>query len=90
MSLLRYFKRPQNKSAAAVAKERLQIIVSHEHATDKYNPDFIQKLQTELMEVLSRYVQIDKDNIRVQLERAGDQSILELNVTLTDEVVATT
>lgn len=69
------------RTAAQVAKERLQIIVSHEsHRND--NPEFIQKLQAEIIEVISKYIKIDQDKIRVQLERIGDQSVLELNVSL--------
>ncbi|MFO1257795.1 MAG: cell division topological specificity factor MinE [Gammaproteobacteria bacterium] len=71
----------QKRTAAQVAKERLQIIVSHEsHRKD--NPDFIQKLQAEIIEVISKYIKVDQDKIRVQLERIGDQSVLELNVSL--------
>lgn len=86
MSLMKYFKRKSNKTAASVAKERLQIIVSHEHA-EQSNPDFIQRLQNELIDVISKYIKIDRDNIRVQLERSGEQSVLELNVTLSEEVL---
>lgn len=71
----------QKRTAAQVAKERLQIIVSHEsHRKD--NPDFIKKLQAEIIEVISKYIKVDQDKIRVQLERIGDQSVLELNVSL--------
>jgi cell division topological specificity factor len=73
----------QKPSSASIAKERLQIIVSHESARTK-NPDFIRCLQEELLAVISKYVHIDPDLIRVQLERSGDSSILELNVTLPD------
>ncbi len=74
---------PQKRSAASVAKERLQIIVSHE-STRKTGPDFIKQLQTELIEVISKYIKVDQDLIKVQLERNGDHSVLELNVTLPD------
>jgi len=79
-SLLGFSKK---KSAAAVAKERLQIIVSHE-THRKNGPDIIKKLQRELMEVISKYVKVDLEQIKVQLDRNGDQSVLELNVTLPD------
>jgi len=73
----------QKKSAACVAKERLQIIVSHENQK-KTGSDFIQQMQLELMEVISKYIKVDKELIKVQLDRHDDQSILELNVTLPD------
>lgn len=79
------FNRPQ-KTAAQVAKERLQIIVSHESAR-KASPDMMKKLQKELLEVICKYVHIDQDKIKVQLERHGDQSVLELNVTLQEDTL---
>lgn len=68
-------------TAASVAKERLQIIVSHE-STRHGSKDIIKQLQKEILEVLSKYMKVDQNLIKVQLERNGDQSVLELNVTL--------
>lgn len=81
MDLFRFLSHKQ--TAAAVAKERLQIIVSHE-STRKSGTDIIKQLQTELIEVISKYIKVDQDLIKVQLERNGDHSVLELNVTLPD------
>lgn len=80
--ILDFFRGPK-QSAAQVAKERLQIIVSHESA--RHSQDFIKDLQAELLEVISKYVNIDRRHIKVQLEQHGDQSVLELNVTLPDK-----
>lgn len=71
-------------NSASVARDRLQILISHEASKEAADPDFVSKLQGELLEVISKYVSIDREKIRVQLERLGDQSVLELNVTLSD------
>lgn len=68
------------QNTAKIAKERLQIIVSHERQHS--SPDFLPMLQQELIEVIAKYVKIDKEQVKVELERSGDCSILELNVTL--------
>lgn len=81
MSLLDYIFRNKPKSTATLAKERLQIIVSHERRTEN-NSDFLPKLQQELIEVIAKYVDIDQDQVKVELERTGHCSILELNITL--------
>jgi cell division topological specificity factor len=82
MSLLNYiFRNKQPKNTATLAKERLQIIVSHERRTEK-NADFLPKLQQELIEVIAKYVDIDQDQVKVELERTGNCSVLELNITL--------
>lgn len=84
MNIFKFFRlASQKRSAAEVAKERLQIIVSHE-STRKSGSDIIKQLQKELIEVISKYIHVDQDLIRVQLERNGDHSVLELNVTLPD------
>ncbi len=71
-------------NTARIAKERLQIIVSHERKRN--SPDFLPMLQQELIEVIAKYVKIDKDQVKVELERSGDCSVLELNVTLPSPV----
>jgi cell division topological specificity factor len=81
MSLLNYIFGNRPKNTASLAKERLQIIVSHERRTEN-NSDFLPKLQQELIEVIAKYVDIDQDQVKVELERTGNCSILELNITL--------
>ena len=80
------FLRPMRANSASIAKERLQIIVSHESGRSR-DPDFIKKLQQEMLAVISKYINIDPDKIRVQLDTTGDHSILELNVTLPEAPV---
>lgn len=68
-------------STASIAKERLQIIISHERAK-REGPDYLPLLQQELIAVISKYVNINPDDVHVSLDRDGGFSILELNVTL--------
>lgn len=81
MSLLKYFRR--SKPSASIAKERLQIIISHERK-EQQRPDFLSKLQKEIIAVIAKYVAIDQDSVTVQLDQSGDQAILELNVAMPD------
>lgn len=80
MSLLDYFAR-KKVNTAAVAKERLQVIVAHERRK-RQQPDYLPALQRDILEVIKKYVDIDIDNIEVQLENQGNCAVLELNVTL--------
>lgn len=75
--VLDYFKRKKN--TASVAKERLQIIISHER-TQRQTDDFLPQLQRDIVDVIAKYLPIDKEQVRVQLDRSGDNSILELNI----------
>lgn len=83
MNIFNFLRNAPRRTAASVAKERLQIIVSHESARNN-NQDFIKKLQQELLEVISKYVEVDRDEIKVQMERNRDQDVLELSVTMPD------
>lgn len=77
--ILHYFQRPQK--SAQFAKERLQIIIAHERgARDK--PDYLASLQQDIIDVIAKYVDIDKNQVKVDLERKDGCSILELNVML--------
>lgn len=81
MSIMDYLFRNRPKNTASLAKERLQIIVSHER-TNRNGPDFLPLLREEIIRVISKYVDIDQNQVKVELERSGNCSILELNVTL--------
>ena len=83
MKFLDYFL-SQRKRSAAVAKERLQIIVARER-TPRGGPDYLPLLREELLNVIRKYVPIDQDAVKIQLDRDGDCEVLELNVTLLSE-----
>ena len=85
MSIFNYLRR--RNSTASVAKERLQIIISHER-TQRTTRDYLPKLQEEILAVIAKYVNIDRDQVSVNLERMGDNAVLELNITMPDEVLA--
>lgn len=82
MSLLSYF-RSQRKRTASVAKERLQILVAHERA-QRDGLDYLPALQEELLAVIRKYVEVDRDAVQIQLDREGNCEVLELNITLPD------
>ena len=84
MKFFDYF-RSQSKKSAAVAKERLQIIVARERSP-RGGPDYLPLLREELLNVIRKYVDIDQDAVKMQLDREGDCEVLELNVTLSPEM----
>jgi cell division topological specificity factor len=66
-------------TSASIAKERLKIVLAHERAS-RTAPDFLPKLQKELIDVVGRYVEIRDDMIRVSLGKSGETSLLEINI----------
>ena len=84
MSIFTYLKR--RKDSASVAKERLQIIISHERSQRHPAPTYLPKLQEEILAVVSKYIQnIEKDQVTFRVDRLGNQAILELNVTMSND-----
>lgn len=73
--------RAAKPATASLAKERLQIIISHERA-NLNSPDYLQQMKERIMAVIREYVEVDEDQVKVHLEKDNDCSILELNVTL--------
>lgn len=89
MSLLDFF-RTTRPSSASVAKERLQILVAHEHAQRKTQPSYLPMLQEELLAVISKYINIDPDDMKVTLEQNDHEEFLELSIMLPEEAAKNT
>jgi cell division topological specificity factor len=81
MSIIDLFRAPRRATLAATAKERLQIVLAHERA-GRGSPDFLPRLQNELLEVIKKYVAVDEDKVAVRLQRENNRSLLEVNVEL--------
>ena len=82
MSLLSFLL-GEKKRTASVAKERLQIILAHERTgRGGSRPDYLPALQRELVAVISKYVSIKADDIRVHLERQDNLDVLEVKIEL--------
>src|SRR5437870_5504484 len=78
MSLYSLLFRPHRHSAA-IAKERLKIVLAHERA-GRGAPDFLPRLQRDLIDVVGRYVEIRDEMIRINLGRTGETSLFEMNI----------
>ena len=72
---------------AAMAKERLQLIIAHERNGLSGKKDFLPEMQKELIAVISKYVAINPDDIKVSLEKQGNYEVLEVNIVLPEPSV---
>jgi cell division topological specificity factor len=77
---------PERRNTAAVARDRLKIVLAHERATAAA-PDFLPAMQRELLDVVGRYIEIRGDMLRVNVARSGETSLLEINVELDGAVI---
>ena len=78
LNILRW-RRP-TKSAIS-AKDRLQILLSHER-NGPSTTDYLPLLQRDILEAVKRHLGIGGDQVDIHLERGDDLSTLEINIEL--------
>ena len=84
MSLINMLFGKKPKSAQ-VARDRLQIIIAQQRSdrsSENTTPDYLPTLQKELLEVLSKYVEIKLEDINSSHEKQDGVDMLALNITL--------
>jgi cell division topological specificity factor len=67
------------RRSASVARERLQILLTHERVADG-QPDLIPKLREEVLAVVAKHVAIEPDKVQVKIERGKGVSLLEIDI----------
>ncbi len=80
MAFFDYFRR--QPKTAAMAKDRLSIIVARERTGTRGGADYLPQLQQELLAVIARYERIDLSSVKVSLDRTTGCEVLELNIVL--------
>ena len=74
----------RKQKTADVARDRLQIIIAQERVKAQA-PDYLPTLQKELLQVLSKYVHVSLEDIRISQEKQNGLDVLELNITLPEQ-----
>ena len=69
------------RSSAQTAKERLQLVLVHVRAG--LSPNRLDALKDELIDVISRHVEIDRQSVRISLTRDREQQRLVADIPLT-------
>ena len=75
----------EKKKSASIAKNRLSVLIAHERNGASVSADFLPALQRELLEVISKYVSVNQDDIKVHLEKQDNCDVLEVNITLPEQ-----
>lgn len=82
MRFLEFLRLSRRQETASTAKQRLQVIIAHEKAAGSGGYEFLPLLQRELLEVIKKYIEIDPQKVKVDIERGQDMSVLEVNIEL--------
>lgn len=70
----------QKGNSGSVAKNRLQLVLVHDRVN--LSPGKMDELKDELIQVISRYVEIDRDGIDITLTENNNQSRLTAHIPL--------
>jgi len=83
MSLFRFFK---SRGTAPVARERLQILLTHERVA--LGPrDLVAILRDDLLATIARHIEFDPEKLSVKMDRAGAFSTLEIDVEIPSDKI---
>ncbi|MCE5222161.1 MAG: cell division topological specificity factor MinE [Clostridium sp.] len=67
-----FFKNLSNKpTPKEVAKDRLKLILIHDRG--EIAPDIIDKIREEILQVISKYIDIQVDDVEISVNRSGDE-----------------
>ena len=81
MSLFRFLRRPETRRSAQTDKGRLHIILAHERQ-GRSQPDYLPRLQRDILGVVRSYVEIANDKVQMRLRRSDRMSMLEIEIEL--------
>ncbi len=79
MGLRLFGSRAASVATAPVARERLQILLSHERGL-RGQPDLLELLRSEILAVVSRHVMFDPEKLRVKMDRGNLVTMLEIDI----------
>ncbi|AOG08854.1 cell division topological specificity factor MinE [Rhizobium sp. TH135] len=75
MSIFSLFRKQRS---APMARERLQVLLAHERAS--LESDLVAILREEILAVIAKHVEFDRDKVQIKMDRDEDVSILEIDV----------
>jgi cell division topological specificity factor len=76
MNLFNLFRK---QPTAPIARDRLQILLSHER-TIAGGSDLVALLREEILAVIKKHVQVDSEKVQVKMERGESVSMLEVDI----------
>jgi cell division topological specificity factor len=76
MNLFNLFRK---QASAPIARDRLQILLSHER-TIAGGSDLVALLREEILAVIKKHVNVDSEKVQVKMERGESVSMLEVDI----------
>ena len=67
-----------NKNSKDIAKDRLKLVLIHDRAS--LSPSMMEDLRSDLIAVISKYLEFDEKALDVQMAEQDDMTMLEVNI----------
>jgi len=67
------------RASAPMARERLQVLLAHERAS-LGKSDLVAILREEIIAVIAKHIQVDREKVNVKMDRDEKVSTLEIDV----------
>lgn len=66
------------KSSSQIASDRLRVVLMHDRAN--ISPEIMEHLKNDIMEVISKYMEFDQQEVEIGLENDQDSVALVANI----------
>lgn len=76
MKIFNMFRR---SNSAPMARERLQILLTHERRSSGCSPQLVALLHREVLAAIAKHINIDPDKVEVDIRHRDKVSLLEIN-----------
>ena len=78
--LLAFFKKRNN--SAAIARDRLSVLIATDRHLDTGANSFLPQMREEILAVIAKYINIDRNEVKVMMERNEGIDMLEIDIPL--------
>jgi cell division topological specificity factor len=85
MNIINFFNR---RDSAPVARERLQILLSHERPIVGGKPDLVATLREEILAAIAKHISVESENVQIKMERNASSSTIAVDIEIPALAVA--
>ncbi|MGI6566314.1 MAG: cell division topological specificity factor MinE [Firmicutes bacterium] len=78
LDFLKQFWNRDSDSSKQIAKERLRLVLVHDRVD--VSPSLLESLKEDLLEVISKYMEIEEDGLEVNLDKSDKSVALVANI----------
>lgn len=78
IDFLRHFWNRDTQSSKQIAKERLRLVLVHDRVN--VSPSLLEALKVDLLEVISKYMEIEETGLEVNLDKSENSVALIANI----------